>query len=379
MRYVFRHLFERKVRSALSLLGVGVSVAAVVALLSVTLGMRRTVDSYMEESGASLVVLSRGAADLAYSRIRSPQVEGIASIGGVDGVGRAVFTALLAPRIAPSRRGLGPLLCFGRFFEERPMQKYLPLLTGGRLPTHPGEILIGDYAADRMGVRIGDRLPLFERSHLGIEAYEVTGTFRSGISWENMAIVAHATVIQAELNAGDVVSLVFVYTAAARAAPVREEIEKRFPDLAALPAGEFSSRFTEELKFLDDFVAIVTAIALVIGVLGVLNTMMMSVSERVREIGTLRALGWSKTRVLRIVVAEGMLLATAGGILGLGLGYVGTEILLRWFHHQVLSALYLPSTFLKALLVAGVMGVIGAIYPAFKAASLRPIEALRHE
>jgi putative ABC transport system permease protein len=377
--YVLRHLFERKVRSALSVLGVSVSVAAIVALLSVTLGMRKSVNSYMEESGASLVVMSRGAADLAFSRVQPEQVEAIAALPGVDGVGRAVFTALLAPRLAEGRRGLGPLFVFGRFFEERTMQKYGKSLVRGRLPRAPSEVLFGEYAADRLGVRLGDRLPLFERQHLGIADYEVVGIFRSGIAWENLATVVHGPAVQEELNAGGRVSLLFVYTAPPAAESVRAAIDAGQPDLAALPAGEFASRFAEQMKYIDDFVAIVTVVALVIGVLGVLNTMMMSVSERVREIGTLRALGWSRARVVRVVIHEGVLLSIAGGLLGLGLGYAGTEALLRWFHNRILVAHYEAATFLKAGGVAVGMGLLGAFYPGLKASSLRPVEALRHE
>ena len=107
--------------------------------------------------------------------------------------------------------------------------------------------------------------------------------------------------------------------------------------------------------------------------------MMMSVSERTREIGMLRALGWSRGLIIKAIVTEGVLLSVVGGIFGLGLGYAGTEVLIMVFPGGWLDALYQPSTFLFGGAVALTVGVLAAVYPAVRAANLRPVEALRYE
>lgn len=379
MGYVWRHLFERKVRTLLSLVGVGVSVAGIVALLSVTYGMRRSLNTYMEESGASLVVFSRAAADLAFSRVDAADVHQIGQLPQVAATARSTFTAVMSARLGPERRREGVVFVFGRYWHERLVQKYRSSLVAGRLPERKSEILAGEYFADQAKIRLGDRFPLFDREYQGVKEYEVVGIYRTDISWENLGLVVHADVVQEQLNAGDRCSILFVYTDPARVAEVRAEIERRFPHLVAMPSGEFTTRFGEQTQTVDDFVLILTSISVALGILGVLNTMMTSVHERVREIGTLRALGWSRARVVRLILQEGLLLSSAGGVIGLALGYGGTEILIRWFHGGLLQASYLPSTFLKAMVTALVVGLLGALYPAVKASSLRPVEALRYE
>ncbi len=379
MGYVWRNLFQRKLRTGLSMLGVSVSVAGIVALISVAQGMRTSLDRYMEASGASLTVFSGDAADLAFSRVTTDDIAAIAALPGVEAVARANFAAVMGPKLGEGRKPVPLLLCFGRLPGERIMEKYRGLLTEGRMPQSRSELLAGSFVARRHGLGVGERFPLFPVTYLGIEQYEVVGIYDSDITWENGGIVVHAEILQQKLDARDSFALLFVYTAAGERDRVRARIEADLPHLVAMPSGEFTQRFASQMEFLDEVIALITAIALVIGVLGVLNTMMMSVSERTREIGTLRALGWPRGLVLRVILAEGILLSVLGGLVGLGLGVLGTEALVRWFQGEYLQALYETSTFAKGMAVALVVGLLAALYPALRAANLSPVEALRHE
>jgi putative ABC transport system permease protein len=102
------------------------------------------------------------------------------------------------------------------------------------------------------------------------------------------------------------------------------------------------------------------------------------VSERTREIGMLRALGWERGRVVGMIFLEGVFLSLIGGVFGLLLGFAGTESLVA-LYPGALVARYLVSTFVKGLLVGLFVGVVAAVYPAYRAANLRPVEALRYE
>ena len=342
--------------------------------------MRQSFDTYMEASGATLVVFSGDVADLSFSRVTTGDIERIEALPGVDSVSRANFTAILAPKLGTGLRHAGFVPVFGRMPHERLMIKYERfLLDGGRLPEELSEILVGEYTATPYGIKLGDRFPLFNREVFGIKDYEVVGIYRSDINWENLGIVAHASIIQKYLNATDTYSALFVYTSPENADSVREQIGTTHSHLIAMPSGEFTKRFDEQLQYIDEFLAIMTVIALVVGALGVLNTMMMNISERTREIGTLRALGWSRRRVVGLVVSEGLLIAFLGGALGLAAGTVGTELLLWWFPSGLLEATYSLGTYMTGALVAVIVGAIGASYPALRAASLRPVEALRYE
>jgi putative ABC transport system permease protein len=379
MSYVWRNLLQRKVRTGLAMLGVAVAVAGIVALISVARGFRSSFDDYMVATGASLIVFNRDAADIAFSEVHTDDIAAIEAMPEVEEVGRTNFTMIVDPRFGDRRKGVPYLFCFGRVPGERLLVKYRPFLVEGRMPQSHADVLAGSFVADQLELRVGDRLPLFRKSYCGVEEYEICGIFRSDITWENGGLVMHADVLKAHLNRPDSFSLVFVYTAAEVRDEVQQRIEEAMPHLTASPAADVTDRFENQIEIIDEFILVVTLIALVVGILGVLNTMMMSISERTREIGMLRALGWPRSLVVRLIVAEGILLSCVGGLLGLLLGVLFTEALMAWFPGWFLVADYTAETFLKGMAVALVVGTFAAIYPAWRAANLRPVEALRYE
>jgi putative ABC transport system permease protein len=123
-----------------------------------------------------------------------------------------------------------------------------------------------------------------------------------------------------------------------------------------------------------------SAIALIIGAVGVLNTMIMSVLERTREIGILRAIGWRKIRVVRLILYESVLLSLLGAAVGIGAAVVLTRALTWW---PVVNGLVrgdvAPAVIIQGFLIALAVGLIGGAYPAYRGAHLLPTEALRHE
>jgi putative ABC transport system permease protein len=93
----------------------------------------------------------------------------------------------------------------------------------------------------------------------------------------------------------------------------------------------------------------------------------------------LRALGWTRSLIAKYILIEGLLLSILGGICGLIFGVLGSEFLVRFYQDGSLEAVYRQETFLKGMAVAVLVGVTAALYPAWRAANLRPVEALRYE
>ncbi len=368
LTYVWRNLLLRKVRTGLSMLGVAVSVAGIVSLISVALGMKGSFDQYLEESGASLVVFAKDVADLIFSSVKNEDIEAIGAMDGVEAVARTNIHMARPP--SPARLPL--IICFGRYPEERLMEKYRDLLVAGRLLERRDEIVAAKYIARQMRWKLGEKVKL-----LGHE-FTVVGLYEPEIAWEN-GVLVHAGFLAEKLGRTGSYTMAFVYATPSARDRVRRAIEEKLPHLVAVPPSGLMKRFAEQLEIIDDFIIMITAIALVVGVLGVLNTMMMSVSERTREIGMLRALGWSKARVVMTILVEGLLLSVLGGALGLVLGVLGTEALLSAFEDAFLVSNYEVSTFVKGAVVALVVGVLAALYPALRAAGLKPVEALRYE
>jgi putative ABC transport system permease protein len=161
-------------------------------------------------------------------------------------------------------------------------------------------------------------------------------------------------------------------------AALKAAVEERFPHLEVLRTEEFTL-FYDQIEYIDWFVWIVSIVSLAVGGLGVLNTLLMSVSERTREIGTLRAVGWSRARVLSMILQEGFLVSALGALLGLAIGVAGAEALVAFAPRGFLGAQYSPLLFAEAAAVALALGFLGSLYPAWKAGRLSPIEALRYE
>lgn len=141
-------------------------------------------------------------------------------------------------------------------------------------------------------------------------------------------------------------------------------------------ASDWADQFKRFSADLELFLTIMTSIGVVISVLGIVNTMLMSVTERFIEFGILKANGWSNLHVLLLIGYESALLGVSGGVLGSTLGWWATLLInARWPDRIHLYAS--PGLLLFALLFSTLLGVIGGLYPAWWAARMLPMEAIR--
>jgi putative ABC transport system permease protein len=141
-------------------------------------------------------------------------------------------------------------------------------------------------------------------------------------------------------------------------------------------ADDWADRFAEFSGDLNLFLAVMTSIGLVIAVLSIVNTMLMSVSERTTEFGVLRANGWSRNDILKLVTTESALLGITGGVLGSISGFVVTQVLNSIWPERL--HLYAgPSLILLGLACSILLGVVGGAYPAWYAARMSPMNAIR--
>ena len=160
---------------------------------------------------------------------------------------------------------------------------------------------------------------------------------------------------------------------------LRRRIEAEFPGVAAVPARDYVERDIR-IRLAKSMAWATSLIALVVGSVGVLNTMMMSVFERTGEIGVLRALGWRRRRVLALILGEALALGGAGAVLGAALGSAGVRLLARSPTASGFVAGQIPPAVLGVgLAMAVVLSLLGGLYPALRGAALDPTEALRHE
>jgi putative ABC transport system permease protein len=257
----------------------------------------------------------------------------------------------------------------------------LTVLSGRRLRDGQPEVMLGELLAQSLKKKVGDTLVIQG------SPFTVAGIYHGGSALEAGAVIMPIDEMQ---KLGSLQGKVTAFHVRLRPAPAGEtpehylaraqaEIEAALPGLRAVPAAERASN--NQLVLLAHAAAWGTSsIALLIGILGIANTMAMSVFERTREIGILRALGWKRWRVLLLIQTEAAALGLAGGILGLAVGCGSLRLLASLPQTaRIVSASFPPLLLAEALGIAIIAGVAAGAIPAWRGARLSPVDALRHD
>ena len=150
-------------------------------------------------------------------------------------------------------------------------------------------------------------------------------------------------------------------------------------ELMTVKSMEDFGKVDSGLKTIDTASWAISLLAVVIGGIGVINTMIMAVFERTREIGVLKAVGWKNRRILGMILGESIVLTLVAGVVGVIMGIVAIQLLMMFGMDGFIQPVYTMNTFVKALGIALFVGLIGGFYPAYRASRLPPTEALRYE
>ncbi|WP_444856572.1 ABC transporter permease [Sphingosinicella sp.] len=365
---VARNLLRRPGRAAFTLLGVALAVASYVALTGLARGMIEGAGASHDERGVDLIVTHRGMVDMFAGSLPDSLAAAIGSQPGVAEVAAELDTAL--------ELGDGQAVVAGWRRDQFTFREMR--LRGGRLPRDgQAEVVLGDLLAEAADVDLNGEIELnFERFRVvGISAYE-TGYLR------NMAIMPLPN-LQALLARPGQATLVQVRLQQPGDADAREAARARIaalrPNLSVSTTAE-AMRSSRLIQMIDSTSLAISIVALAIGCLSVLNTLAMGVEERTREIGILSAIGWSRRRILALILSEGFVLAGIGGLVGVLLGWVGHNVLVDSLTPGGgLSASAMVGQAVRAEVAALLVGLTGALVPAWRASRLAPAAALRHQ
>jgi ABC-type lipoprotein release transport system permease subunit len=360
-----RNLWRRPTRTLMTTIGLGIGVGFVVALMGITEGTRVVMTNLFSAGQADLVAEQANVSDAAFSAIDERIADRMRAHPQVRAVSKMIFGVTTAP-------GLPFFIVYGLDPNEEYIQHYR--IREGRSIERPREIIIGRMAANSLKKRVGETL------HLTGASYRVVGIYENGVAYEDTGGVIALKEAQRLFRKSRQVSFIGIgLKDPSQAAAAAAELERAYPQVIVSQAATMTERMQDFASMNAMFGALV-GLMVVVGGIVMLNVMMMSVFERTQEIGVLRALGWRRGRVLRMVAGESLALSLLSSLMGIAIG-VGLNALfsLEPTYGRLLPAVYTPGAFAQIVVLAVALGGLGGLYPAWRAANLRPVEALRYE
>jgi len=364
---VLRGLMRRPVRTGLTLGGISIGIAAVVALVGISRGFEKSWATGMKVRGTDIVVNNMGGS-LTPTPFDAATRDRIAHLPHVEATCNLLVELMGvedASMMLVSAREWGG-------YEWGNLK-----LLSGRMPRDAAEpvVVLGQGAAEILKKKVGDPIQIDTRE------LSVVGIVDGGALVENGSVILSLPLLQeitgnqGKINVIDI--RVTPATTEAETKQLCEKIDVLVPEAKAMLAGGHIGN-SQAYRFVQAMSWGTSLLAVLVGILGVMNTMLMTVFERTHEICILLALGWKRGRIVRMVLWESALLGLLGGIVGVLLGVAGVKILettpaIRGLLEADLS----PELLVTSVGIAVLVGLISGLYPAWRSSRLTPSVALQ--
>jgi putative ABC transport system permease protein len=396
--FAWRNLLTRPLRTVLALVGLSIPILGVLGLVCLSNGLRDMVGDTLSRI-EGLIILRENVPSPVFSDLPASLADELRRMPGVRAVAPEVWG------IAPPIEGKGMLasgLLSGKALNSILDQ---PVIAGQEIIAHqnlrsavfpralkekgegrflePGDrgqsrVVISRKIArqhpDRQGrpKKVGDTL------RIGTKPFEIIGLYETGSMILDVIIIMDIETARSVLNQPkDAVSCIYVEgDDPAGNNALAETIEKAHAGFDARSMNEAQANFSSLMGQVDTFMLMTVSLALTVGIVGIINTMLMSTTERFTEFGVLRTNGWSQTNILTLVTLESAYLGLLAGLVGCVLAWASTLVINQFITGGIHLGIT-PSLLALGLGLSVVMGTPGGLYPAWRAARLLPMEAIR--
>ncbi|MCK9150515.1 ABC transporter permease [Methanobacterium alcaliphilum] len=383
------------------MLGIAIGIATILGLGLITDGLSESTQNALTEGAAdfSVVAVSSGPGQgqgqgggmqggpggSSQQLINQTTVDEIASISGVESVTGVLRSNMFddstnstnqtdqSSTQGPNQASMQmPITILGIDSQNLEMEDVE--VTNGTTYSSSDEVIIGKTAANSLNKTIGDSVSISNKS------FEVVGIYETGDTMQDGGIIMSLSSLQDLTNNTGKVSFILVKASdSSNANSLAETIENKYSNLTTTTSLSGMQRMNQGLDIINTGAWAVSLLAILIGGIVVVITMVKSVSERTREIGVLKAVGWPKQSVLLMIIAESVVMAVIASVIGIIIGVGCVELLSMTNLIPFIQPAYSATLFLKALIIGILMGIIGGLYPAYRASKLAPTEALRYE
>ncbi|MDR2624447.1 MAG: ABC transporter permease [Methanobrevibacter sp.] len=370
---IFKNTFRNKIRSFLAVMGIAIGIATIVGLGALSNGLTASFDKTMHVGGADFSILSKqqngtGINPYGTSTFSEDWLSKIKEIQGVKDA-KGIYLATLPVE--------GKFLTVGGLNYNDLKSRDSSLINGRNIDENANdEVIIGKLASDNLNKNVGDELDI------GEDKFEIVGIFESGNSNQDGSIFTSLDVIQKMVKDEKSLSMISVYVEkGADIRGVAKMIEDKYGEnISTVTSVSDVKRMDDLMNMINGASLAISLLAIIIGGVGIINTMIMTVFERTREIGVLRAVGWSRTKILSMILGESIVLTLFSAVIGSIIGVIVLKALVAvGMMGGIFSPVFTLETFIKGFVVAIFVGLIGGLYPALRASKLTPTEALGYE
>ena len=401
-----RNLLSRPTRTALAVTGLSIPVLGVLGLFSLSEGIRNLVGNTLVQVHGILVVRQNAPTDL-FSELPAALADPLRKIPGVGAVtpqiwklappieGHGLFARTAATTLRhPTSPGAGALLNLlqveGLDCSELARRRFdvyerrmLPKNEGGGRFIDPTDrnahnIVISRRLAREFPDALGQPRKVGDALRIGRETFTIVGIYETGSMLLDDTIVMDITTARSLLSIPEQTVSCFMIEpkGEAKAQDVARAIEQAIPGVDARTMSQFQRGAGMLLGTLKKLLLLVISLALLVGSVGILNTMLMTTSERLAEFGILRSCGWSRGDLLGLVLAESIGLGLLAGLVGCLLA-LAAVLIVNPFLEGGIKLVMTPALLCLGLFLAATLGTLGGLYPAWRVSRLAPMEIIR--